>query len=77
MASSDIDVVRSVPAVVGLVENRAVLPRQIDPRDRKPIFLGAAPKNKCDRIADRDLGRQPDVLVGLAGVGNEPTAAFG
>jgi hypothetical protein len=77
MAWSEIDIVRLVPIVVGFIENCASVIGQVDPRDRKPIFLGVAPKIKSDRIADRDVGRQPDVVVGLAGGGNEPIAAFG
>jgi len=77
MAPSDVDIVRWLRVVVGLVENRAVIPPHDDPRDRKPIFFGAAPKMNSDRIADRDAGWQSDVVVGVAGGGYEPTAAYG
>jgi len=77
MASSDVDIVRWRRVVVGLVEKRAVVPLHDDPRDRKPIFFGAAPKMNSDRVADRDVGWQSDVVVGVAGDGYEPIAAFG
>jgi hypothetical protein len=77
MASSDVDIVRWLRVVVGLVENRAVVPHQDDPRDRKTIFFGAAPKMNSDRIADCDAGWQSDVVVGVAGGGYQPIAAFG
>jgi hypothetical protein len=77
MASSDVDIVRWLRVIVGLVENRAVVPPHDDPHDRKPKFFWAAPKMNSDRIADRDAGWQCDVVVGVAGGGHEPTAAFG
>jgi hypothetical protein len=46
MAPSDIDFVNSVPVALGFAENRAMLPLQIDPRDRKRIVLGLLPKRR-------------------------------
>jgi hypothetical protein len=77
MAPSDVDLVHSVPITLSFAENRAALPLQVDPRDRKRIILGVATKTKGDRIADGDPGRQADVLIGLAGGGDNPTTAFG
>ena len=77
MAPNDIDFVHSVTVALGFAENRAMLPLQIDPRDRKRVVLGAAAKAQGDRVADCDPGRQADMLIGLAGRGDEPTAALG
>jgi hypothetical protein len=77
MASSDVDIVRWLRVIVGLVENGTVVPPHDDPHDRKPIFFWAAPIMNSDRLADRDAGWQCDVVVGVAGGGHEPTAAFG
>ena len=77
MAPSDINLVYSVSISLRFAENRAMLPLQVDPCDRKRIFLRVAAKAKAEGIPDRNPGRQPDVLISFAGRGDEPTAAFG
>jgi hypothetical protein len=61
MAPSDINLVYSVSISLRFAENRAMLPLQVDPCDRKRIFLRVAAKAKAGGIPDRNPGRQPDV----------------
>jgi hypothetical protein len=61
---------------LGFAENRAMLPLQVDPCDRKDIILGVAAKAKGESVPDRDPGRHANVLIRLARRGDEPTAAF-
>jgi len=77
MAPSDIDLVYPVSISLGFAKNRAMLPFQVDPCDRKRIILGVAAEAKGEGIPDRNQRRQADVLISPAGRGNEPTAAFG
>src|SRR5215470_17577433 len=73
----NIDLVHSVAIALGFAENCRPLSVQVNPRDRERIVLGVTSIAKSDRIAHLDPRRQADVLIGLAGGGNKPTAAFG
>jgi hypothetical protein len=76
MALSDIDFVHLMFVTLGLAENFAMPVLQVDPRYRKSIKLGTAAKVKGDRIADRNPVRQANVVIGLTGGRDKPTAAF-
>src|SRR5215471_20772458 len=77
MAMRDIDFINSVPVALGFAENHATPRLLVNPRDRKPIVLWVAAKVQGDRIADCDPVRQPHVVIGSTGGGDDPTAAFG
>jgi hypothetical protein len=53
-----------------------MLSLEVDARDRKRVVLGAAAEAKTNRIADCDSRRQRDMMVGIAGSGDQPTTAF-
>ena len=77
IARRDIDLVDLVPIAIRSVEDCAMEPFFGDPGNRERVFLGAAAECDGDRVTDRDLRRQVDVMISIAGVGNEPVAAFG
>src|SRR5690348_7988793 len=77
VAGGNIDLVHAVPIALRFAENCAMVPLQIDPGDRKRIFLGVAAKAKGNRIADRNTRRQADVMISIAGRDNKPVATFG
>ena len=73
----DIDFINSMPVALGFAENHATPRLLVNPRDRKPIALWVAAKVQSDRIADCYPVRQSHVLIGFAGGGDNPAAAFG
>jgi len=77
MAMRDIDFIYSMPVALGFAKNHATPPLLVNPRDQKPIVLRVAAKVQGDPIADCDPVRQPHVVIGSTGGGNDPTAAFG
>ena len=77
MAMRNIDLVNLMPVALGFAEDHATPRLLVNPRDRKPIVLWVAAKVQGDRIADCDPVRQPHVLIGSTGGGDDPTAAFG
>ena len=72
----DIDFVNSMPVALGLAENHATRRLLVNPRDWKHIVLWVAAKVQGDRIAHCDPVRQPHVVIGSTGGGDDPTAAF-
>ena len=77
MAMRDIDFIYSMPVALGFAKNHATPPLLVNPRDQKPIVLRVAAKVQGDPIADCDPVRQPHVVIGSTGGGDDPTAAFG
>jgi len=77
VARHDVDLVHSVPVSCRLTKDRAMLTFELDPRDRKPVFLGAATEFNSDFVADRDPRGQIDVVILSAGTDHEPVATFG
>src|SRR5277367_5691753 len=52
---------------VELTENGAAAAVAHDPGDGKGVMLGVAAKADPDLVADRDMGRQLDVVIKMAG----------
>jgi len=77
MAMRDIDLVNLVPVALGFAKNHTPPGLLINPRDRKPIKLRIAAKPQGDRIAACNPVWQSHVLIGFAGCGDNPAAAFG
>jgi len=77
MAMRDIDFINSMLVALGFAENHATPRLLVNPRDRKAIVLWVAAKVQNDRIADCDPVRQPRMVIGSTGGGDDPTAAFG
>jgi hypothetical protein len=77
MAMGDIDFINSMPVTFGFAENHATARLLVNPRDRKPIVLWVTAKVQGNRITDRDPVRQPHVLIGFAGGGDNPPPALG
>src|ERR1700751_337363 len=77
MAMRDIDLVNSMPVALGFAENHATPRLLVNPRDRKRILFGVAAKPQGDRIANCNPVWQWHVLIGFAGGGDNPAAAFG
>jgi len=73
----DIDFINSMPVARGFAENHATPRLLVNPRDWKPIVLWVAAKVQGDRIADCNPVWQSNVLIGLAGGGDNPATAFG
>ena len=54
IARRDVDLVHLVPVPVGLAEDRAMPPLEVDPGDRKNEFLRAAAERDGEFVADLD-----------------------
>src|SRR6516164_7270188 len=76
IARGDVDLVHPFKAFLYGTVDRAVMVFDGDPRDLEHEFFATAAERHADRIADRDARRQTNVVVLVAGAGDEPIAAF-
>ena len=66
-----------MPIAVCFAKNRALVALERNPGNEKPKLLGMAAERHGNRVADRNPRRQADVLIRIAGTGDEPVAALG
>src|SRR5215467_14784976 len=77
VAWGDVDLVHSASIAAGFAEDRAVATLVGYAGDRKRVFLRAAAECHGDRVTNRHPRRQIDVVVSVAGAGNQPASALG